>query len=177
MTYTIIISLLIEKPFYLLRPRSFSFQIVSELIDTFVKSSDFMSRGGAFDSLFCPEGKVFVHSDCSGGRVFASFKSSGGLSRGGWFWMKLIPALNDIIKCPYEWHIDPTGWSEYQKIKLSDILKSVCMPGKVNNGFNSMLTCSRLLCTQQFVPWLYKIKSFAIFIPQPQSPFYEQLQQ
>ena len=46
--YTIIISLLIEKPFYLLRPQSFSFQIVSEFIDTFVKFSNFMSQGWGF---------------------------------------------------------------------------------------------------------------------------------
>ena len=31
--HTIIISLLVEKPFHLLRPESFSFQIVSEFID------------------------------------------------------------------------------------------------------------------------------------------------
>ena len=75
MIYTIIISLLIEKPFYLLRPQSFLFQIMSEFMDTFVKFSDFMSQGGAFDCLFCPEGRVFVHSDCPWGRVSASFKS------------------------------------------------------------------------------------------------------
>ena len=58
-----------------------------------MKFSNFMSRGGAFDSLFCPEGRVFVHNDCPGGRVFAPFKSCpGGLSQGGLFWMKLIPA-------------------------------------------------------------------------------------
>ena len=45
MIYTIIISLLIEKPFYLLRQQSFSCQIVSEFIDTFVKFSNFMSQG------------------------------------------------------------------------------------------------------------------------------------
>ena len=39
MIYTLIIILLIEKPFYLFRPQSFSFQVVSELIDTFVKFS------------------------------------------------------------------------------------------------------------------------------------------
>ena len=33
------------------------------------------------------------------------------------------------------------------------------------------------LCTHQFFPMtLQKIPSFAIFIPQPRSPFYEQLQ-
>ena len=39
MIYALIISLLIEKPFYLLSPQSFSFQIVSEFIDMFVKFS------------------------------------------------------------------------------------------------------------------------------------------
>ena len=86
MLYTIIISLLIEKPFYLLRPQSFSFQIVSEFIDTFVKFSNFMPQNGAFDSLFCPEGRVFVHNDCPRGRVFAPFKwCPRGLSRGDGF--------------------------------------------------------------------------------------------
>ena len=39
-----------------------------------------MSRGGAFDSLFCPEGRVFIHNDCpGGGRIFtALFKSCPG---------------------------------------------------------------------------------------------------
>ena len=46
MIYTSIISLLIEKPSYLLRSESFSFQRVSELIDIFVKLSNFMSPGG-----------------------------------------------------------------------------------------------------------------------------------
>ena len=45
MIYTLIISLLID-------------------IGMFVKFSNFMSRGGDFDSLFCPEGRVFVHNDC-----------------------------------------------------------------------------------------------------------------
>ena len=48
MIYTIIISLLIEKLFYLLRPQNFSFQIGSEFIDTFVKFSNFMSQGWGF---------------------------------------------------------------------------------------------------------------------------------
>ena len=48
---------------------------MAEFIDIFVKVSNFMSRGGAFDFLFCPEGRVFVHNDCPGGRVFAPFKS------------------------------------------------------------------------------------------------------
>ena len=62
-------------------------------IDIFVKFSNFMSRGGAFDSLFCPKGRVFVHNDCPRAKAFALFKSCpGGMSQGGWFWMKLIPA-------------------------------------------------------------------------------------
>ena len=49
MIYTTIISLLIEKKrFYLLRPQSFSFQIVSEFIDTFVKFFYFVSQGWGF---------------------------------------------------------------------------------------------------------------------------------
>ena len=80
MIHTIIISLLIEKLSYLLRPQSFSFQIVSEFMATFVKFSNFCPKGGAFDSLFCPEGRLFVHNNCPGGRVFAPFKScSGGM--------------------------------------------------------------------------------------------------
>ena len=67
MMYTIIISLLIGKPCYLLRPQSFSFQILSEFIDTFMKFSNFISRGWAFDSSFCPEGRDFVHNGCPGG--------------------------------------------------------------------------------------------------------------
>ena len=37
-----------------------------------------MAQLGAFDSLFCPEGVVFVHNECrggGGGEVFATFKS------------------------------------------------------------------------------------------------------
>ena len=84
MTYTLIISLLIQKPLYLLRPQSFSFQIVSEFIDMFVKFSNFMSRGWALTRCFVPRGWCFVHNDFPGGRVFALFKSCPrGLSQGG----------------------------------------------------------------------------------------------
>ena len=80
MIYTTLISLLIERPFYLLRPQSFSFQRVSEFIDMCVKFSTFMSRGWGFDSLFCPEGRVFVRNDCPGGRVLLpSSRVRGGL--------------------------------------------------------------------------------------------------
>ena len=67
MIYTSVISLLIKKPFYLLSPQSFSFQIVSEFIDIFMKFSHFMSWGGAVDFRFFPKGRVFVHNNCPGG--------------------------------------------------------------------------------------------------------------
>ena len=50
-----------------------------------------MSRGGAFDSLFCPEGWVYVHNDCPGGGGF--LLPSSRVPGRGWFWMKLIRAL------------------------------------------------------------------------------------
>ena len=37
-----------------------------------------MSRGWAFDSLFCPEERVFVHNGCPEGKDFAPFKSCPG---------------------------------------------------------------------------------------------------
>ena len=49
-------------------------------MDIFVKFSTFMG-GGAFDFLFCPEERAFVHNDCTGERVFAPFMSF--LGRGG----------------------------------------------------------------------------------------------
>ena len=67
MIHTTIISLLIEKPFYLLRAQSFSFQIMSEFIDTYVKFFTLCPKGGAFDPLFCPEGRFFAHNDCPRG--------------------------------------------------------------------------------------------------------------
>ena len=60
MIHILIISLLNEKPFYLLRRQSFSFQIVSEF-------SIFMSREWAFYFLILSWGRVFVHSDFPGG--------------------------------------------------------------------------------------------------------------
>ena len=73
MIYTVTIGLLIEKPFYLLRPQSLLFQIVSE----------FILKGGAFDSLFCPQVRIFVHNDCPGRRVLVPFKSCPGVCPGG----------------------------------------------------------------------------------------------
>ena len=34
----------------------------------------YVPRVGAFDSLLCPEGRVFVHSDCPEGKGFCSFQ-------------------------------------------------------------------------------------------------------
>ena len=48
MIYTLIISVIIEKPFSMLRPQSFSFQIVSEFIGIFVRFSNFMSQTWGF---------------------------------------------------------------------------------------------------------------------------------
>ena len=66
MVYILIISLLIEKLFYLLRPQlSFSIQIVS---NTFVKFFNiFYPRGGAFEFLLSSQRRVYVYSDCPGG--------------------------------------------------------------------------------------------------------------
>ena len=66
MVYISIISLLTEKPFYLLRPQSFSFQLVS---NTSVKFPNFMSCGWSFYLPVLSWGRVFVHSACPGGRV------------------------------------------------------------------------------------------------------------
>ena len=52
-----------------------------------------MAQCGAFDSLFCPEGMVFVHNECRGGGGGGGFCSFQVMSRRGWFRMKLIPAL------------------------------------------------------------------------------------
>ena len=39
---------------------------MSEFKDTFMKFSNSMSQGGAFESLLCRRGRVSVHNDCSG---------------------------------------------------------------------------------------------------------------
>ena len=57
--------------------------------------------------------------------------------------------------------------------------KSIRMPSKVNNGLlndikNDLFQVLRVLTS--FSHDFFKIPSFAIFIPQPRSPFYEQLQ-
>ena len=87
MIYILIISLLIKKPFYLLRRQSFSFEIVSEF-------SNFMSRGWGFWLPVLSRGKGFCTQLLSRGEGFCSLRVvSRGFVPGGWFWMKLIPAL------------------------------------------------------------------------------------
>ena len=61
MIYTLIISLLIEKPFHLLSPQSFSFQTVSEFIDILVNSPTLclltpcsVPRGGFLYTMIVP---------------------------------------------------------------------------------------------------------------------------
>ena len=86
MIYTVIVSLLIEKPFYLLSPKSFSFQIVSELIDIFVKLSNFMPYVpgvGLLTPCSVPRG-AFLYTMIATGDSFAPFKlCTRGLSRRG----------------------------------------------------------------------------------------------
>ena len=53
--------------------------------------------------------------------------------------------------------------------------KSICIPGKVNNGLLNDLF-QVYVYSPVFSHDVFKIPSFAIFIPQPRSPFYEQLQ-
>ena len=52
--------------------------------------------GGAFVSLFCPEGRVFVHNDGPRG----GFLLSSSRVPGGWLWMQLIPALTEYFLEP-----------------------------------------------------------------------------
>ena len=75
---------LVTTPFYLLRPQSFSFHIVSE----FVKFSNFMSQAWGFWHPVLSRGECAVIVP---GEGFCSLQI---VSWGGWFWMKLIPALN-----------------------------------------------------------------------------------
>ena len=53
--------------------------------------------------------------------------------------------------------------------------KSICIPGKVNNGVLNDLF-QFYVYSPVFSHDVFKIPPFAIFIPQPRSPFYEQLQ-
>ena len=87
MIYTIIISLLIEKLFSLLRSQSLPFQIVSEFIDTFVK---FSNVEGLLTPCFVPRGGFLYTMIVLGDNLPSSRVP--GVCPGGWFWMKLIPA-------------------------------------------------------------------------------------
>ena len=69
MIYTLIISLFIEKRFYLLRPQSLSFQIVSEFIDIFVDFCNFYVPGvGLLTPCFLSRGGVLYTMIVLGGR-------------------------------------------------------------------------------------------------------------
>ena len=63
-----------------------------------MKFSNFMSRGWDFASLFCPEGRDFVHNDqClgGGGEVFTPFEScTGGCLVGGGVVLDEIDTIN-----------------------------------------------------------------------------------
>ena len=61
MIYTVIVSLLIEEPFYLLSPQSFSFQIVSEFIDIFVKTKIQNSFFVQFQAPFSQKININIH--------------------------------------------------------------------------------------------------------------------
>ena len=82
---------------------------MAEFIDIFVKFSNLCPGGGAFDSLFVPRGGVlYTMIVREGGRVFAPFESC----PGGWFWMKLIPALVSLSKSKIR---DYSRWHERQR--------------------------------------------------------------
>ena len=97
MIYTVIVSLLIEKPFYLLSPQSFSFQIVSEFIDIFVKLSNFIPYVpgvGLLTPCSVPMG-AFLYTMILPGEGFCYLQVvyQGFVLVGGGVWMKLILAF------------------------------------------------------------------------------------
>ena len=78
MIYTLIISLLIETVLFVESAKLFISNSV-RVHRYFCKFSNFMSGGGAFDSLFCPEGRAFVHNvDPGGGFLLPSSRVPGG---------------------------------------------------------------------------------------------------
>ena len=103
MIYILIISLLIKKPFYLLRRQSFSFEIVSEF-------SNFMSRGWGFWLPILSRGKGFCTQLLSRGEGFCSLRvvSRGFVPGGGGM------VLDEIDTCI-------TWLSKQQNVKSSEI--------------------------------------------------------
>ena len=84
MIYTLIVKSLIEKLFHLLSPQSFSFQVVSEFIDMFVKFSNFMSGGWGFRLPFLSRGGfLYTMIVPGGGFLLPSTLVSGVCPRGG----------------------------------------------------------------------------------------------
>ena len=75
-----IISLLTEKPFHLLRPESFSIQIMS---NTFVKFSNFMSQTWSFWAPALFPGGRFLYAVIVPGKDFCPFESCPGRGVGG----------------------------------------------------------------------------------------------
>ena len=77
----------------------------------------------------------------------------------------------------HEWHTDTCRHKMWVRILENKNVgyKSICIPGKVNNGLLNDLF-QVYVYSPVFSHGVFKIPSFAIFIPQPRSPFYEQLQ-
>ena len=133
MIYTIRISLLVEKPFYLLRTQSFSFQIVSEFIDTFVKFSNFMSQGWGFWLPVLSRGEGFCTQWLSRREGFCSLQvvSRGGRDGFGWNlhlykWSEHNLESNQRRFSHYSllyWRQYPTPWLNS---RLIDGLKGIC---------------------------------------------------
>ena len=147
MIYTIIISLLIEKPLYLLRPQSLSFQIVSEFIDTFVKFSNFMSQGWGFWFPVLSRGEGFVHNDCPGGRVFAPFKSCPRGDGFGWNWYL------HYRKCAANWSVPVRDRAERGRGLLA---------GKRNHSKFPVRVNSPLLCQEdRWANWVDSSSAFS----------------
>ena len=61
-------------------------------MDTFVKCP----KGGAFDSLFCLEGRVSVHNDCPGGGFLLPSSRVPGVCSGGGM---VLGEIDTCIKC------------------------------------------------------------------------------
>ena len=98
MIYTLIISLLIEKPFYLLSLQSFSFQIVSEFIDMFVKFSTLCPGVGLLIRSSVPRGGfLYTIIVPGGGFLFPSSRVPGVCPWGEWLWMEMIPAFLSLL--------------------------------------------------------------------------------